>query len=81
MSEDEKQLAIDLGGSAERVLLLSHDTLTGQRLNEKITPLLKRFVEGRGGGMQAIQDEVDTWTGQRGLLLRAPYNVNAGDFD
>jgi len=81
MDSDTKQLAIDLGGAAERVLLLSHSTLTGETLGERITPLLKRFVEGRGSSLKAIKDEIDTWTGQRGLLLKAPYNVNASDFN
>ncbi len=81
MDEAEKQLAIDLGGAAERVLLISHSTLTGEARDVKITPLLQRFVEGQGGQLGAIQDEIDIWTGRSGLLLKSPYNVSAGDFD
>jgi len=82
MSEDARLLAVDLGGSAERVLLLAHGSLTGDRQPVRITPLIKDYTQGqRGVTLADIRSAVDEWTGARGRLRSAPYNVQPGAFD
>jgi hypothetical protein len=82
MDAAERQLAIDLGAASARVLLLAHNTLTGDLQDDQITKPLKDLVEGRpGASISTIRAAIAPWTGPRGRLLTAPYNVKAGAFD
>jgi len=82
MSPDARQLAVDLGGAAERVLLLAHNALTGELQGERITELVKDLVAGqRGVTLADVRTAIEEWTGARGRLHGAPYNVKAGAFD
>ena len=77
-----RQLAIDLGAGAERVLLLAHSQVTGQVEEERITRHIRDFVEGRNGATIArIESAIEPWTGARGKLLASPYNAPAGSFN
>lgn len=82
MNAADRQLAIDLGAASARVLLLAHNTLTGDLQEDQITKPLKDFVEGKPGAtLNAIRSAITPWTGPRGRLHMAPYNVKAGAFD
>lgn len=82
MDAQGRQLAIDLGAGAERVLLLAHSQVTGQAEAERITRHIRDFVEDRNGARLAqIESALEPWTGARGKLLASPYNVPAGSFN
>ena len=82
MTPRERQLAIDLGAASERVLILAHSALTGEPQVERITEPMKDFIDGKPGATIAkVRSAIEPWTGPRGRLLSAPYNVKAGAFD
>jgi len=82
MSGDARQLAIDLGAEAERILILAHNAIVGELRKERITEPVRDFVEGRGGvSLADVRDVISEWTGSRGRLLASPYNAPSGAFD
>jgi hypothetical protein len=82
MSPEDRQLAIDLGAAAERVILLAHTSLTNEQQAENITKQLRNFVEDeRGVTLNDVRAAIDAWAGPNGRLTTAPYNVNASDFN
>jgi hypothetical protein len=79
MSEDQRQLATDLVGASERVLIFAQTLLTGEQVREAVTPALTGLVQGRRA-LADFQREVALWTGPSGRLTKAPYGLGADTF-
>ncbi len=79
MDEDQQQLATDLVGASERVLIFAQTLLAGEQVSEAVTPALTGLVQGRRA-LADFQREVALWTGPSGRLTKAPYNLGADTF-